>query len=77
MIIIGAYANQTIGECDEIQRRTPLLEYNTRRMVSQMGALGSVPPEQYYGGASQSYYEQGYYSTHPPRHEEGTSGDQD
>ena len=75
MRIIGAYANRRLEECDEIQRRTALLEYNTGRMVSQMGALGLVPPEQYQGGPSQVYYEQGYYSTHPPSQEEGTSGD--
>jgi len=65
----GAFADQTFEYIDETKRRMDTMGESAARMIFQFGAMRVMTPEEYQGGPSQEYYEQGYNSRQPPNDE--------
>jgi hypothetical protein len=68
--IIGGYAARNIQNIAVIQSNANQMGEGNANIAFEQGRLHLAPPEQFIGGAVQSYYEQGYnnqdYQYQPP-----------
>jgi hypothetical protein len=68
--IIGGYAARNMQNIAAIQTNAAQLGEGNANIAYELGRLHIAPPEQFIGGAVQSYYEQGYnnqdYQYQPP-----------
>jgi hypothetical protein len=58
--IIGGYAARNVQNIAAIQSNAAQLGEGNANIAFELGCLHLVPPDQFIGGAVQSYYEQGY-----------------
>jgi hypothetical protein len=70
MAIIGGYAARNMQNIAAIQTNTNQMGEVNANIAFELGHLHLAPPEQFIGGAVQSYFEQGYnnqdYQYQPP-----------
>jgi hypothetical protein len=68
--IIGGYTARNMQNIAAIQTNAAQLGEGNANIAYELGHLHIAPPEQFIGGAVQSYYEQGYnnqdYQYQPP-----------